>query len=106
MRYAFNPPIADILAGKYDACIRIVQGHYVACTRTWEGPARPDALAAKADLRDRLALEATSPGQRAYESELRARPVYHDGKPRKTWAQLGDLERSTWERDPTPRWTE
>jgi len=35
-------------------------------------------------------------GQKAYERDLKARPFYHDGKPRKTWDQLGKLEQSTW----------
>lgn len=42
-------------------------------------------------------------GQAAYEADLRWRPNYDGGKPRKTWDQLGDLARSTWERNPTPR---
>lgn len=46
-----------------------------------------------------------SPGQMAYETELKARPTYHDGTARKTWAHLGEPERGTWDRDPTPRWT-
>lgn len=32
----------------------------------------------------------------AYEADVRRRPTYHDGTPRKTWEQLGELERSTW----------
>ena len=35
-------------------------------------------------------------GQGAYEAELRQRPVYHDGKPRRSWSELDDLARSTW----------
>lgn len=34
--------------------------------------------------------------RRNYEADLAARPNYHDGTPRKTWDQLGELERSTW----------
>lgn len=34
--------------------------------------------------------------QTAYELDCSFRPTYHDGTPRKTWEQLGDLERSTW----------
>jgi hypothetical protein len=37
-----------------------------------------------------------TPAQIAYEADVAKRPTYHDGTPRKTWAQLGDLERSTW----------
>lgn len=43
-----------------------------------------------------IRLEGFDPGRAEYESDLARRPVYHDGTPRKTWAQLGDLERSTW----------
>ncbi len=45
-----------------------------------------------------------TPGQIAYETELLARPSYDDGSPRNTWDQLDDLTRSTWEKNPTPRW--
>lgn len=31
-----------------------------------------------------------------YEEDCRQFPTYHDGTPRKTWEQLGELERSTW----------
>lgn len=44
-----------------------------------------------------------TPGQRAYEADVRARPTYHDGTPRKPWSALGDVERGTWERNPTVR---
>lgn len=37
-------------------------------------------------------------GQAGYEADLAKRPAYHDGTPRKPWAQLGELERSTWEK--------
>ena len=43
-------------------------------------------------------------GQTAYEAELNAKPLYHDGTARKTWAELDDLARWTWEKNPTPRW--
>jgi len=46
-----------------------------------------------------------TPGQVAYESELIARQNYHDGTPRRTWAQLSSAVRDTWERNPTPRWS-
>lgn len=48
-------------------------------------------------------MSATSPGQRAYEADCAAEPLYGDGTRRKTWAQLGDAVRDTWERNPTPR---
>ena len=50
-----------------------------------------------------MSAETKTPGQLAYEADLVACPLYHDGTPRKTWDQLDELCRSTWERDPTPR---
>jgi hypothetical protein len=38
------------------------------------------------------------PGQATYEADLRKRPAYHDGKPRKPWGKLGRIERLSWER--------
>jgi len=46
-----------------------------------------------------------TPGQIAYETDCAARPLYDDKTPRKSWAQLDDITRYSWERDPTPRWT-
>lgn len=43
-----------------------------------------------------------TPGQKAYEEDCVRRPRYPDGTPRKTWARLGELAQSTWERNPTP----
>jgi hypothetical protein len=45
------------------------------------------------------------PGQLAYESECAVRPVYHDGTQRRTWDQLCEYARWSWERNPTPRWS-
>lgn len=42
-------------------------------------------------------------GQKAYETELKTIPLYHDGLPRKKWNQLRSFEKETWERNPTPR---
>lgn len=42
-------------------------------------------------------------GQKAYELELTVWPYYHDKQPRKTWDQLCDIARLSWERNPTPR---
>lgn len=41
-------------------------------------------------------IEDAPSAQEAYEIDLMFRPNYHDGTPRKTWDQLGELERSTW----------
>ena len=48
-------------------------------------------------------VDGKSAGQRAYESDVRARPKYDDGSARKTWAQLGEVERGSWEKNPTQR---
>ena len=40
------------------------------------------------------------PGQADYEADLQRRPTYHDGTPRKTWAQLDALARWSWARPP------
>lgn len=45
-----------------------------------------------------LTLSEITPGRADYEADLARRPLYHDGTPRKTWDQLGDLERWSWER--------
>ncbi len=48
-----------------------------------------------------------TPGQAAYEEDVRRRPLYHDNTPRKAWSALNEVEQYTWEREPTPReWSE
>lgn len=42
-----------------------------------------------------------TPGQQAYEADVKRRPRYHDGTPRKTWAQLSDIAHDSWERVPS-----
>ena len=52
------------------------------------------------------AMQAKSPGQIAYETDLARCPVYHDGTPRPSWARLARIfpeALATWERNPTPR---
>lgn len=44
-------------------------------------------------------------GKQAYEADVRAMPLYHDGTPRKPWEALCDIARLSWERNPTPRYT-
>jgi hypothetical protein len=44
-----------------------------------------------------------SPGRLAYEADCTAQPFYHDGARRRTWDQIGDAARQSWERNPTPR---
>lgn len=50
-----------------------------------------------------MTTRTATPGEVAYTEDLRRCPHYHDGKPRKSWAQLGAVERESWERKPTPR---
>jgi hypothetical protein len=50
--------------------------------------------------------ETPHPGQLAYEEDVRRKPAYDTGHPRIGWHQLGDVERLSWIRNPTPRdWT-
>jgi hypothetical protein len=44
-----------------------------------------------------------SPGQRAYEEDVRRRPLHHDGSPRRPWSVISDVAKWSWERDPSPR---
>lgn len=37
-------------------------------------------------------------GRVRYEDDCMKQPNYHDGKPRKTWEQLGKVERYSWSR--------
>jgi hypothetical protein len=52
-----------------------------------------------------VSQETKTPGQIAYEADCAIEPLYSDGTPRKTWAQLGELKQSTWEKLPTVRAT-
>ena len=47
--------------------------------------------------------EGRSPGQVAYERDVELEPSYHDGTPRARWSELSDVERSSWEKNPTVR---
>lgn len=38
-----------------------------------------------------------SPGQVAYEASLVQHPTYHNGSPRRTWDELNEISRSSWE---------
>lgn len=44
-----------------------------------------------------------TPGQAAYEEDLRRWPNYHDGEPRPPWSEIDDISKRSWERNPTPR---
>lgn len=50
-----------------------------------------------------------TPGQLAYEADCALQPNYgprdghQEGMPRKTWDQLSDIARDSWERNPTVR---
>jgi hypothetical protein len=45
-----------------------------------------------------------TPGQLAYEADVRAKPFYDDGKTRPSWDRLGEVAKLSWEQNPTPRW--
>jgi hypothetical protein len=48
-----------------------------------------------------------TPGEVAYREDVVRRGFYPDGQPRRTWAQLSDWARSSWEKNPTARdWSE
>lgn len=44
-----------------------------------------------------------TPGQLAYERDVAIQPLYHDGTQRRTWEQVSDHIRQSWERNPTDR---
>lgn len=45
-----------------------------------------------------------TPGELAYNEDLRRQPIYpHNGGRRPTWAQLDAWVKQSWERNPTPR---
>lgn len=56
----------------------------------------------------KVSEEATSasrckaPGQVDYEADLKRRPNYHDGSPRKSWDELDDIARWSWEKGAHP----
>lgn len=39
-----------------------------------------------------------SKGQIAYEADVKRKPFYHDGTPRKQWTELNDIEQWSWGR--------
>ena len=41
-------------------------------------------------------------GKQAYEEDVRRKPNYHDGSPRKRWDQLAPEVQNTWNKNPTP----
>lgn len=42
-------------------------------------------------------------GREAYEEDVRRKPTYDDGTPRKTWDKLDRMAQSTWHLNPAPR---
>lgn len=44
-----------------------------------------------------------TPGQCAYEEDVSNWPRYDDGSPRKSWDELDEISRLSWEKNPTPR---
>ena len=45
----------------------------------------------------------TAAGQIAYEADIQAMPTYHDGSPRKIWAELSEIAQWSWEMNPCSR---
>lgn len=85
--------IRDVLA--YNAVFPGLPGELVERMRrvVFRASETDVAIRANPDLR----------GRRAYEASLAAAPLYQDGTPRKTWDQLGDVERWSWERQVTTK---
>ena len=47
-----------------------------------------------------------TPGELAYNEDVRRQPTYHTGERRPAWTALETYAKQSWERDPTPRdWT-
>ena len=47
-----------------------------------------------------------TPGEFAYNEDVRRRPTYDKGERRPAWAALETYAKQSWERNPTPReWT-
>lgn len=44
-----------------------------------------------------------TPGQLDYERDVQQKPLYHTGQPRKTWEELSEITRWSWERGATIR---
>ena len=42
-----------------------------------------------------------TPGQLDYEADVQKKPLYHTGQPRKTWEELSEITRWSWERGAT-----
>ncbi|MGP1715574.1 MAG: hypothetical protein ACTS9Y_00210 [Methylophilus sp.] len=49
------------------------------------------------------AEQTKTPGQQAYEKDVRIIPLYPDGQHRKTWGELDDGIKRSWEINPKPR---
>ena len=43
-----------------------------------------------------------TPGQLDYEADVQQKPLYHTGQPRKTWEELSEITRWSWERRHIP----
>lgn len=41
-------------------------------------------------------------GQKAYEADIKRNPFYHDGTRRRSWDDLSDIARWSWNKAPTP----
>lgn len=47
--------------------------------------------------------DAKTPGQLAYEEDVRLCPTYHDGAPRRRWNEIPWYAQQSWEEHPVPR---
>jgi hypothetical protein len=69
---------------------------------------RDEAFARMANLKDQSSLKSIyasgrTAGQIAYEEDCNRRPHYDGGEMRPRWADLDEVAKSSWEKNPTPR---
>jgi hypothetical protein len=65
--------------------------------------ARRANLASTNRLQLQKGPDVKTPGQIAYEKDVELEPRYSDGATRKSWDQLCELARFSWEKNPTVR---
>jgi hypothetical protein len=60
--------------------------------------------AAVAAMREFAAMAPIDRAARAaYVEDCRRHPLYNDGRPRRAWEALGEIEHESWRRNPSPR---
>lgn len=98
--YAFNR-FGDVTITCSDGASAYIQGDDAAAVRKAIDNCPLDMvqhfLSAYRDIMDQSA------GARAYMQDCILEPNYHDGRPRPQWDELGQLEKESWERNPTIR---